>query len=560
MPEVSPKPPQGAAPILKPLRLGPLEIDFPVVLAALAGFSDLSYRLICRSTTAPFCTTEAMLDRQMLLDGKLRRKLIKLDPADHPLAGQIMGFDPTVMARAAVVLAEMGFDVIDLNFACPVRKVLSKKRGGFLMSRPDIALETVRLVRAAVPEKPVTLKLRRAFLETDAEHAAFWEIARGAFDLGVAAVAVHARSVDQKYRGRADWDFLARVKAAFPDRTILGSGDVLTAADALRMIRETGVDGALAARGAIGNPWIFRQARDLAAGRPPFQPTLPDQSELILRHFELAREIYGLRRAVKIMRNFGIHYAHIHPHPAKVRMAFVGIKSEADWQGVMAEHYGAGSNKTVFSGDGGEAVREAPRVDDSPGVILASASPRRGELLKRIVDDFRVVPSGIDEEPLRERNPVGYAVRAAIAKAETVGGAYPHDLIIAADTLVCLENEIFGKPADRDEARDMLTKLSGRRHRVVTGIAIYRKSADRLLHGHETTWVTFKALEPEAIERYLDTADYLDKAGAYAIQESGDALVEKLEGDYDNVVGFPVGKVRDLLLEFERPATGAAKS
>jgi septum formation protein len=106
----------------------------------------------------------------------------------------------------------------------------------------------------------------------------------------------------------------------------------------------------------------------------------------------------------------------------------------------------------------------------------------------------------------------------------------------------------------------MLTKLSGRRHRVVTGIAIYGKSAARLLHGHETSWVTFKTLEPEVIERYLDSADYLDKAGAYAIQESGDALVEKLEGDYDNVVGFPVTKVRDLLLEFERPATGAAKT
>jgi len=106
----------------------------------------------------------------------------------------------------------------------------------------------------------------------------------------------------------------------------------------------------------------------------------------------------------------------------------------------------------------------------------------------------------------------------------------------------------------------MLTKLSGKRHRVVTGLAIYRKSAGRLLHGHETSWVTFKALEPEAIERYLDTADYLDKAGAYAIQESGDALVEKLEGDYDNVVGFPVTKIRDLLLEFERGDVESTKS
>jgi tRNA-dihydrouridine synthase B len=534
--------------MIKPLRIGPLTIDFPVVLAALAGFSDLSYRLICRSAGAPYCATEAMLDRQMLLDGKLRRKLIKLDDADHPLAGQIMGFDPEVMAKAAVVLRDMGFDVIDLNFACPVRKVVSKKRGGYLLSRPDIALETVRAVRAAVPDRPVTLKLRRSFTESDAEGAAFWEIARGAFDAGVAAIAVHARSVDQKYKGRADWGFLKRVKSEFADRTVLGSGDIMSAADALRMIRETGVDGVLAARGAIGNPWIIRQARDLAAGRAPFHPGLEEQRELMERHFELALGIYGQRRAAKLMRNFGIHYARLHPHPAKVRMAFVGIKSETDWRSVMVEHYGAPPPSISVPG----AAAALSEADGAPGIILASASPRRRELLKRIVDDFRVVPSGVDEEPLRERNPVGYAVRAAIAKAETVGEQYPNALIIAADTLVCLENEIFGKPESRDEAREMLAKLSGRRHRVVTGFALHRKTGGRLLHGHETTWVTFRELTPEAIERYLDAVDCLDKAGAYAIQESGDALVEKIEGDFDNVVGLPVARIRDLFLEFDR--------
>jgi septum formation protein len=125
-------------------------------------------------------------------------------------------------------------------------------------------------------------------------------------------------------------------------------------------------------------------------------------------------------------------------------------------------------------------------------------------------------------------------------------------LIIAADTLVCLENEIFGKPASRAEAGEMLAKLSGRRHRVVTGFTLYRRTGRRLLHGHETTWVTFKELTPEAIEGYLDAVDCLDKAGAYAVQESGDALVAKIEGDFDNVVGLPVARIRDLLLEFER--------
>lgn len=536
---------------LRPLRIGPLTLDFPVVLAALAGFSDLSYRLICRGAGAPYCATEAMLDRLLLLDGKLRRKLVRTDPADHPLAGQIMGIEPKGMAEAAVVLRDMGFDVIDLNFACPVRKVVSKKRGGYMMSSPGTALETVRAVRDAVPDRPVTLKLRRAFLESDAGNAAFWEIARGAFEAGVAAIAVHARSVDQKYKGRADWGFLKEVKAAFPDRTVLGSGDVMSAADALRMIRETGVDGVLAARGAIGNPWIFRQAKDLAAGLAPFHPGLEEQRELIERHFELAKSLYGQRRAAKLMRTFGIHYARVHPHPAQVRMAFVAVATEGDWRAVLVAHYG---------GPPPIVMETAPAGARDAGIILASASPRRRELLKRIVEDFRVIPSGVDEEPLRERNPAGFAVRAAIAKAETVGEMHPMAVVIAADTLVCLDNDIFGKPADRDEARAMLARLSGRRHRVITGYALFRKSGRRLLHGHETTWVTFRELTPEAIEAYIDTVDVLDKAGAYAIQESGDALVDKVEGDYDNVVGLPVARIRDLLLELERPERAAPEA
>jgi len=324
---------------LKPLKLGRIELDFPVVLAALAGYSDLPYRLICRSCSAPYCATEAMLDRQLLLDGKLRRRLVKLDDADHPVAGQIMGSDPAVMAGAAAALSGMGFDVIDLNFACPVRKVVSKKRGGYMMNQPGRVLEIVHAVLKSVPDRPVTLKLRRAFRETDHACADFWKIARGAFEAGVAGISVHARSVDQKYMGRADWSFLSLVKREFPDRTILGSGDVHTAADALRMIEQTGVDGVMAARGAIGNPWIFRQARDIAAGREPFLPNLDEQRELITRHFQLACGLYGPGRGLKIIRNFGIKYARLHPHPSRIRLAFINARTEKDLQTLMETHY-----------------------------------------------------------------------------------------------------------------------------------------------------------------------------------------------------------------------------
>ena len=324
-----------------PLRIGAVPIDFPVGLGALAGYSDLPYRLVCRSLGAPYCITEAMLDRQILLEGRLRKRLIRLEPTDHPVAGQIMGVEPETMAEAARALDRMGFDIIDLNFACPVRKVVSHKRGGALMKDPARALATVRAVLDAVPGRPVTLKLRRSFRTSDPACDDFWTIARGAFEAGAAAIAVHARSVEQKYTGRADWDFLAEVKRAFPDRTILGSGDVTSPAESLRMLAETGVDGVLAARGAIGNPWFFAQARDLAAGRPARQHGLAEQREVIYRHYRLACDAYDPRRGLKILRHFSLQYAKMHPRRTDLRNALVPVRTEAEWMAVIDSFYGA---------------------------------------------------------------------------------------------------------------------------------------------------------------------------------------------------------------------------
>jgi tRNA-dihydrouridine synthase B len=323
------------------MRIGGVAIDFPVGLGALAGYSDLPYRLVCRSLGAPYCITEAMLDRQVLLEGKLRKRLVRLDPADHPVAGQIMGIEPETMADAARALDRMGFDIVDLNFACPVRKVVSHKRGGALMADPGRALATVRAVVEAVPGRPVTLKLRRSFRTDDRTSGDFWTIARGAFDAGAAAICVHARSVEQKYTGRADWDFLASVKREFADRTILGSGDVANPAEALRMLAETGVDGVLAARGAIGNPWFFAQARDLAEGRPPRQPSLAEQREVIDRHYRLACEAYDPRRGLKILRHFSLQYAKMHPRRTELRNALVPVRTEAEWTAVLDAFYGS---------------------------------------------------------------------------------------------------------------------------------------------------------------------------------------------------------------------------
>jgi len=325
---------------LKPLRIGSWSLDPPVVLAALAGYSDLPYRTICRELGAPFATTEVMLDKFLLQEGKLRRHLLRSDEGDHPVAGQIMGSDPETMARAAVVLRDLGFDAVDLNFACPVRKVVSRKRGGNMMSDAEGTLDVIRAVRAAVADRPLLIKLRRSFAVGDEACEAFWAIAEGAWAAGVDALCVHARAVEQMYKGEADWGFLKRVRSAFPDRTIIGSGDVRTPADALRMLAETGVDGVAAARGAIGNPWFFRQVLDLAAGRGAAAPTLAEQRAVMERHYALAVAQYGERKATFAMRHFGISYGRMHPHAKRIRMAFVAVRTAEEWRAVLDEHYG----------------------------------------------------------------------------------------------------------------------------------------------------------------------------------------------------------------------------
>jgi tRNA-dihydrouridine synthase B len=324
---------------LRPFHLGELTIGFPVVLAPLAGYSDLAYRLLCRRYGAVYCSTEMMLDKLLLVDGRLRRRLVQLDERDHPVAGQLLGGDPRTMAAAARIVCQMGFDVVDVNLACPVRKALARRRGGYLMSQPADAIAIVRAVLAAA-DKPVTVKLRQKFRSAD-DDSAFWRIAEAALDCGAAGLCVHARSVEMKYTHRADWGFLAAVKRRFPQATILGSGDVLTPADALEMLQRTGVDAVAAARGVLGNPWFFRQVADLAAGRPPYRPGLAEQRELLAWHFDHATARHG-DRAAKLMRKFGIKYARMHPDPAKVRAAFVNVARPEHWQAVLEQFYPAG--------------------------------------------------------------------------------------------------------------------------------------------------------------------------------------------------------------------------
>ncbi|MEQ8837434.1 MAG: tRNA-dihydrouridine synthase, partial [Lacipirellulaceae bacterium] len=264
--------------MLKPLQIGDIQLDFPVVQAALSGYSDTAMRVIARRLGAPYTLCEVMLD-YFVLQVKERRKtshLMHVADEEHPVAGQLMGAEPEQFGPAALKLVEKGFDVIDINFGCPVKRVLGRCRGGFHLSQPDIALEIIGRVRDAVPDRiPVTVKMRRGMDDEQESTDQFYKIFDGAFDLGAVAITVHGRTVKQRYNGPSRWDFLRDLKQHAGERVLLGSGDLFTAQACLDMIEYTGVDGVTVARGAIGNPWIFQQARALAAGLPmPEPPTL----------------------------------------------------------------------------------------------------------------------------------------------------------------------------------------------------------------------------------------------------------------------------------------------
>ncbi len=325
------------------LKIGSVSIGFPVVQAALSGYSDWAMRLTARRLGASYTLCEVMLD-QFLLSVRQRKRtqhFLHLTDDEHPVGGQLMGAEPEQFAAGAGRLVDAGFDVIDINFGCPVKKVLGRCRGGYHLSQPQVALDIIRRTRDAVPERiPVTVKMRRGIDDSAESRDRFYAILDGAFAAGVAAITVHGRTVQQRYVGPSRWEFLVEVKRHVGDRTILGSGDLFSAGDCLRMLRETGVDGVTVARGAIGNPWIFQQARALLAGQPlPPPPSLFEQREVIGEHYRLAEQLYGPDRCGPPMRKFGIKYAALHPQHESVRQAFARVRDRHGWQAVLDQWY-----------------------------------------------------------------------------------------------------------------------------------------------------------------------------------------------------------------------------
>ncbi len=327
--------------------------DAPFFQAGLAGFSDAAMRIVARRHGAPYCVTEAMLDRFLLDleptkaagrssrdDPNHLRGVLGSEADDHPIAGQLMGSEPDEMAAAATHLVELGYDTIDVNFACPVKKISRKHRGGHFLSAPFEATEVLQAVRDVVPDTiSTTVKLRRAYDETDEMAYAFEVIFDRAYEIGYSWATVHCRTVQQKYKGPSRWTSLAALTERYPDRLIFGSGDIWTAEDIFAMLDVTGVHAVSVARGAIGNPWIFEHARDLMAGRIPVEPTAAVQRAVLLEHLELSVALYGEWLAPRFMRKFVAKFVERHPDAKRVKRELVGCAEVAEWRATIDRNY-----------------------------------------------------------------------------------------------------------------------------------------------------------------------------------------------------------------------------
>lgn len=340
-----------------PLRLGKVDIGMPAVQAALSGYSDLAMRTVAREHGAPYALNEVVLDELVLQKGKLQRRILSVPEHDHPVGGQLMGSRPETFGKAAREMVDAGYDVVDINFGCPVNKVLGRHRGGWLLQDPDTALAMVDAVLQAVAgDAPVTVKMRRGSDDSPAAEARFWTILEGAIARGITAATVHPRTVAQKYVGPSRWPFLAKVKAhvgAFP---ILGSGDLFSPFDVLAMLRDTKVDGVTVARGCIGNPFVFGQIAELLAGRPALRPTPAMVRAALLRHWQMAVPFYGdERRALPHARMHAIKFGQYHRDPVWARERLVTMRGPEHWvplvDEVFADRFEEGRARELTAAD-----------------------------------------------------------------------------------------------------------------------------------------------------------------------------------------------------------------
>ena len=317
------------------MRIGTVAIAHPITLAPMEEHTNYPFRLVCKQLGASLVCGERVDACDVAKRDRRAIKLLHTSPTERPAVGQISGNDPHIMADAAKVVAEQGFSIVDLNFECPIRRLIGRGEGGALMADPTAIAKLVEAVVRAV-DIPVTIKIRSG---PDAERETAVEIARLAEQAGAAMVDVHARSVAQSYVGGPDWSVVARVKQAV-QIPVLGSGGVREAADAVRFLNETGADGVAIGRGCLGNPWIFQQARALVTGGAIVAaPSVSEKARVLLQLVEGEFDFYGHHLAVKRLPRVACYFAKSLPNFAEFRDAVQGIKNVVEFKRLVREYF-----------------------------------------------------------------------------------------------------------------------------------------------------------------------------------------------------------------------------
>ncbi len=314
------------------LTIGEVTLDNNLILAPMAGVTDLPFRLLCRENGAGLVCMEMVSAKAIYYKNKNTEELMEIHPDERPVSLQLFGSDPDILSEMAKQIEDKPFAILDFNMGCPVPKVVNNGEGSALMKEPKLVREILSKMVKAI-NKPVTVKIRKGFCDTMVNAV---EIARIAEDCGVAAIAVHGRTREQYYAGKADWDIIAQVKQAV-SIPVIGNGDVTDGPSAKALVEQTGCDGIMVGRAVRGNPWIFREIEHyLKTGEQMDKPVGSEIRETILRHGRMELEYKGEYTAIREMRKHIAWYTTGYPNSAALRRSVNEMETYQDLEAAVS--------------------------------------------------------------------------------------------------------------------------------------------------------------------------------------------------------------------------------